>query len=129
MTEPPISWAIIPPSQSPSGHIEVLVSTGTTTITLDALDRIDQRISRGPFSQILPSPNGRFLSFLTGTGSLWVVSADFGRNLSDVNLADLSGDEELLGIPDGAAWCGDNAVVLSWGGKIVVVGPSGACLR
>jgi hypothetical protein len=124
-----MSWAVLPPQQSSSGHIEILISTGTTIVTLDALDRTDQRISRGPFSHILPSPNGRFLTLLTGTGSLWVVSADFGRNLSDVSLADVLEGEETLGIPDEAAWCGDNAIVLSWGGKVVVVGPSGDSLR
>jgi hypothetical protein len=42
LTEPPHSWAIISPDQSTSGHVEVLVSTGNTVITLDALERIDQ---------------------------------------------------------------------------------------
>jgi hypothetical protein len=42
LTEPPHTWTIISPEQSTSGHTEILVSTGTTVITLDALDRIDQ---------------------------------------------------------------------------------------
>jgi hypothetical protein len=33
---------IVSPEQSMSGHTEIIVSTGTTIITLDALDRIDQ---------------------------------------------------------------------------------------
>jgi hypothetical protein len=100
-------------------------------ITLDALERIDQRISRGPFSHILPSPNGRFLALLTATGTLWVVSSDFARSLSEVDISAMGGSEEGEGggIPEQAEWCGDNAVVLCWEGRVVVVGPSGDCLR
>lgn len=32
-------------------------------------------------------------------------------------------------MPEKAEWCGDNAIVLSWGGKVVVVGPGGDSLR
>ena len=149
MTEPPHSWTIISPEQSTSGHTEILVSTGTTIITLDALDRIDQvrhtfphnrapqlqmneianrqRLSRGPFSHILLSPNGRFLALITASNILWVVSADFQRNMSEVDISTI-GDEDL-GRPEKVEWCGDNALVLGWGGKVVVVGPGGDSLR
>lgn len=108
-----------------------MVSLDTTIITLDALERIDQRLSRGPFTHILPSPNGRFLALLTATGSLWVVSSDFSRNLSDVDIGSLGGEIEGEGggLPEQAEWCGDNAVVLGWGGRVVVVGPHGETLR
>jgi hypothetical protein len=33
------------------------------------------------------------------------------------------------GVPEKAEWCGDNAVVLAWGGRVVVVGPSGEYLK
>jgi hypothetical protein len=42
LKEAPHAWTLLPPDQSMSGHVEVLVSTGTTIITLDALERIDQ---------------------------------------------------------------------------------------
>jgi hypothetical protein len=32
-------------------------------------------------------------------------------------------------VPEKAEWCGDNAVVLAWGGRVVVVGPSGEYLK
>ncbi|KAK4687137.1 vacuolar protein sorting-associated protein 16, partial [Tremellales sp. Uapishka_1] len=131
LNEPPNCWAVIPPDHSTSGHVEVLVSTGQTIYTLDALENIDQRISRGPFTHVLPSPNGRFLALLTVTGLLWVVSSDFSRNLSEVDISSLGGEMEGEGggIPEWAEWCGDNAVVLAWGGRVVVVGPAGDCLR
>lgn len=86
-----------------------------------------QRLSRGPFTHIVPSPNAKFLALITAAGHLWVVSADFSRNLSDVELATLG--EEATGVPDQVEWCGDNAVVLAWGGLVVVVGPGGESLK
>ncbi|RSH95606.1 hypothetical protein EHS25_000698 [Saitozyma podzolica] len=131
LKEPPHAWAIIPPDQSTSGHVELLFSPGTTIVTLDALEHIDQRISRGPFSHILLSPNGRFLALITATGLLWVVSADFARNFSEVDISSFgeNANGEGGGVPEKAEWCGDNAVVLAWGGRVVVVGPSGEYLK
>ena len=131
LAEPPHSWAIVPPDQSTSGHIEILISSGTTILTLDALERIDQLLSRGPFTHILLSPNGRFLALVTATDLLWVVSSDFARSLSEVDISGMGGEAEGEGggPPERAEWCGDNAVVLVWGGRVVVVGPGGESLR
>ncbi|KAL1411169.1 Vacuolar protein sorting-associated protein 16 [Vanrija albida] len=134
LSEAPHSWAVIPPEYSASGHVEVLVSTGSTVVTLDALERVDQRISRGPFSHIALSPNGRFLALVTATGMLWVVSSDFARNLSEVDISQFAGSgTDLHGLPDRlperVKWCGDNAVVLSWGGRVVIVGPKGESIQ
>jgi hypothetical protein len=88
-------------------------------------------VSRGPFSHITPSPNGRFLALITATGVLWVVSTDFARSLSEVDISAMGGMEEGEGggIPEQAEWCGDNAVVLRWEGRVVIVGPGGEFLR
>ena len=129
LAELPPCWTLVPPDQSTSGHVEVLISSGSTIITLDALERIDQLISRGPFSHILLSPNGRFLALITTLGTLWVVSSDFARSLSEVEIAQVAGVDPENGQVEKAEWCGDNAVVLAWGGKIVVVGPAGDSLR
>ena len=131
LAEPPHSWAIVPPDQSTSGHIEVLISSGATVLTLDALERIDQLLTRGPFTHIRLSPNGRFLALVTATGLLWVVSSDFARSLSEVAITEMGGEVEGEGggIPERAEWCGDNAVVLGWAGRVVVVGPAGETLR
>ena len=42
---------------------------------------------------------------------------------------DISTIDEDLGIPESIEWCGDNALVLGWGGRVVVVGPGGDSLR
>jgi hypothetical protein len=47
--------------------------------------------------------------------------------MSEVDIGTL-GDEDL-GRPEKVKWCGDNALVLGWGGKVVVVGPGGDSLR
>ncbi|ODN84868.1 hypothetical protein L202_00723 [Cryptococcus amylolentus CBS 6039] len=123
LKELPASWTLLSPDKSPSGHVQVLFSINDTIITLDALERIDQHVSRGPFSQIRISPNGRFLALLTVFNTLWVVSSDLSRNLSEVDVSQW-GD----GQPDRVEWCGDNAVVIAWGGKVAVAGPGGDCL-
>lgn len=130
LNEPPHAWILVPPDQSTSGHVEIVICTSNTVIVLDALERVDQRVTRGPFSHIRLSPNGRFLALITTIGVLWVVSVDFGRSLSEVDISDVAADSlTATGRPDKAEWCGDNALVLVWGGKAVVVGPSGDRLR
>ncbi|RXK39934.1 vacuolar protein sorting-associated protein [Tremella mesenterica] len=126
LRDPPGAWGLVDPERSGSGHVEVLVGSGGTVISLDALERIDQRLSRGPFTHIVPSPNGRFYALTTSTNTLWVVSSDFSRSLSEVDISDFAAG---AGVPDQAEWCGDNAVVLRWGGRVVVVGPNGDSLK
>lgn len=88
-----------------------------------------QHLARGPFTSFRVSPNGKFLAFITASLSLWVVSSDFSRNLSDVDISTLEGNHDASS-PDDVQWCGDHAVVLSWrDGRVVVVGPGGDGLR
>lgn len=47
--------------------------------------------------------------------------------MSEVDIGGLT--DEDLGRPERMEWCGDNALVLAWGGKVVVVGPEGNSLR
>jgi hypothetical protein len=47
--------------------------------------------------------------------------------MSEVDLNEISDDG--LGHPEKVEWCGDNALVLAWGGRVVVVGPGGNSLR
>lgn len=54
------------------------------------------------------------------------MSSDFSRNLSEVDIGELS---DNAGLPEKVEWCGDNAVVLGWGGKVIVVGPAGDSLK
>lgn len=56
-----------------------------------------------------------------------MVSSDFSRNLSDVSLSSLPSSSEHP-LPDQAAWCGDNAVALVHGSRVIIVGPGGDSL-
>lgn len=126
LTDPPSAWTLVPPEQSTTGELQILFSTEQTIVLLDLTERMDQRITKGPFSHIILSPNGRFFALVTITGLLWVVSVDFGRSLSEVDVSQM--DDEG-GVPDQAEWCGDNAVGLVWKGRLAVVGPGGDCLK
>lgn len=171
LTDLPLSWTLLSPDQSPTGHIQVLVATSSssssftstspsipssTVLSLDELDRVDQHLSKGPFTHIRASPNGRFLALLTERNTLWVVTSDFARNLSEVDVGvnmtgnenereaangysldynegvggDEHGDKVKGGVPEMMEWCGNDAVTLSWpGGQVSVVGPQGDALK
>ncbi|KAG6377543.1 Vps16, C-terminal region-domain-containing protein [Boletus reticuloceps] len=49
LSEPPHAWAVIPPDQNISRHVEVLLSVETTILAVDNLESLDQRVARGPF--------------------------------------------------------------------------------
>jgi hypothetical protein len=105
-----------------SRHVEVLLSTEQTIFTVDNLENIDQRLSRGPFTHISPSPNGKFLALLTFTGTLWVVSTDFQRNILEFETTQVAGVE---GSVQQVEWCGNDAIILTWPDLLLLVGPSG----
>lgn len=42
LTQPPFAWAVIPPDQTTSRHVEVLLSVESTIFTVDNLESIDQ---------------------------------------------------------------------------------------
>ncbi|CAG8500529.1 11622_t:CDS:10 [Diversispora eburnea] len=83
LNEPPHSWAVIPPQYTLSRHVEVLLATGSTILTVDAKEAQDQLLQQGPFTKMAVSPNGIFLALFTSDGKLWVVSTDFQKNLSE----------------------------------------------
>lgn len=130
ISEAPNCWTAIPPEESASRQVEVLLSFSDTLVLLDALDAQDQHLQYGPYSHILPSPNGRFVALVTFSSNpapkseLRVVSADFTKTLSTYDLS-----VEGEGTPDQACWCGSNTVLLSWGSDVVMVGPYGDVLR
>ncbi|KAF6745417.1 vacuolar assembling/sorting protein VPS16 [Ephemerocybe angulata] len=122
LSEPPHAWSIIPPDLNISRHVEVLLSTETTIFTVDNLENVDQRLSRGPFTHISPSPNGKFLALLTFTGTLWVVSSDFQRNITEF---ETTGIPEAEGSVQQLEWCGNDALIVTWTNLVLLVGPSG----
>nr|ASF90210.1 hypothetical protein SPAR04372 [Bartheletia paradoxa] len=120
----PHCWSVIPPDQSEAGVAQVLVSTGETILTVDSIECIEQNISLGPFTHLAPSPSGKFVALHSASGFLHVVSVDFQRSLSQFNTV----DNGPGGLPEQVEWCGDHAVVLKWGGKVMLVGPFGGSI-
>ncbi|CAO1620419.1 unnamed protein product [Parajaminaea phylloscopi] len=182
----PSSWTFIPPYAASSGLLEVLLSppsppesrpprsgppgSGSSTPastqkayepgTVMSLDSVsgcnDMRLTRGPFSSISASPNGKLLALLvTNEKKLWVVSADFQRSLSEFDVTTCDAYQEadrvrraghehgnghgpgidaaLGGIASTGirqiAWCGNNTVALAFDCQVVMVGPFGESLQ
>ncbi len=126
LSHPPQSWTVIPPDQNISRHVEVLLSVESTIYSVDNLENLDQRISRGPFTHMAPSPNGKSLALLTHSGLLWVVSTDFQRSLAEF---DTTGVVGASGDVHQVEWCGNDAVLVTWRGVAVLVGPFGDTLQ
>jgi hypothetical protein len=84
-------------------------------------------LSRGPFSYISPSPNGKSLALLTDAGLLWVVSSDFQRPLAefDTTTAGAMDGEKVMQVE----WCGNDAILVVWETISILVGPFGDVLR
>lgn len=156
----PDCWCVVPPDVSSSRGTEVLLAKGETVWRLDEIDCVDQvrislrasalvlhtatmlimpmfsrpqRLSRGPYLSITPSPSGRFLALLCASPSssppqLWVTSSDFSRSFSDVALTSEMSEGEK-GRPRLLEWCGSNSVVVAWERTVVMVGPYGETLK
>lgn len=126
MSEPPHAWTIIPPDFTISRHVEVLLSVESSILSVDNLESIDQRLSRGPFSHMSASPNGKSLAMLMVSGTLWVVSTDFQRNLAEFDTSQVVGGD---GPVRQVEWCGNDAILVTWDGLAVLVGPFGDTLQ
>ncbi|KAG5732305.1 Vacuolar protein sorting-associated protein 16 like protein [Termitomyces sp. T112] len=126
LTEPPHVWSVIPPDVNISRHVEVLLSVDSTILSVDNLEVVDQRISRGPFTHISPSPNGKALALLTLSGLLWAVSTDFQRSMAEF---DTNTVYEAEGPVRQVEWCGNDAILVTWDTLVVLVGPYGDTLK
>lgn len=109
-------WGVLSAIFTQSQTLEVLVSTGETVILLDGLDSQDQNVSSGPFAAISPSPNGQFLALMTHDGRVLVASSDFSRVFIEHTVEAAIGTSQVC-------WCGSDAVLLSDGSGIKVLGP------
>ncbi len=126
LSQPPHSWAVIPPDLTISRHVEVLLSVDATVYSVDTLESTDQRLSRGPFTHLSPSPNGKSLALLTFSGTLWVVSTDFQRSLAEFDTTTVPG---TVGDIRQVEWCGNDAVLVTWDTMVLLVGPFGDTLQ
>ncbi|KAF9219507.1 vacuolar assembling sorting protein VPS16 [Gyrodon lividus] len=124
LSEPPHAWAVIPPDHNISRHVEVLLSIENTILAVDNLESMDQRIARGPFLRVSPSPNGKLLALLNYHDLLWVVSTDFQRSLAEFDTQTAGAEGPVHQVE----WCGNDAILVTWNNLAVLVGPSGDTL-
>ncbi|KAJ3415205.1 hypothetical protein HDV05_005345 [Chytridiales sp. JEL 0842] len=122
LQDQPHSWAIIPPHQTLSRHLEVLIAVDHTVIQVDATNVVDQRLENGPYIRMALSPNGKFLALYNAEGRVWVVSSDFQKHLADFPTNSTIPPLQM-------AWCGSDAVVLHWEDTVLVVGPFGDWIK
>jgi hypothetical protein len=109
-----------------SRHVEVLLSVDATILSVDNLECVDQRLSRGPFIHVSPSPNGKALALLTFSGTLWVVSTDYQRSMAEFETTTVAGAE---GSVRQVEWCGNDAILVTWETLVLLVGPFGDTLQ
>ena len=116
------AWSLIPPGQTLSRSVEVLLAIGQTIYVVDATEAEDRILQNGPFKHVSVSPNGRFVTLYTEDGKVWVISSDFQNKLSEY-------DSKAKTVPKDVQWCGNNSVVLAWEDEVHMVGPNGAALK
>ena len=98
------------------------MSVESTIYTVDSLESADQRLARGPFTHVSPSPNGKSLALLTLSGLLWVVSTDFQRSMAEF---DTKCVVEAEGPVRQVVWCGNDAILVNWENTVSLIGPFG----
>ncbi|RIB09211.1 Vps16, C-terminal region-domain-containing protein, partial [Gigaspora rosea] len=122
LDDPPHSWTLIPPQYTLSRHVEVLLATGSTILTVDVIETQNQFLQQGPFTKMDVSPNGKFLALFTNEGKLMVISTDFQKNLSEFATKAQDPPQQLV-------WCGIDSVVLYWDNLLLMIGPFGDWVR
>jgi hypothetical protein len=62
MSAPPHFWNVIPPDQTISRHVEVLLALDSTILSVDNLESVDQVRGLIPYYPFPHSPQPEFLS-------------------------------------------------------------------
>ncbi|CAG8511137.1 12226_t:CDS:10 [Acaulospora morrowiae] len=122
LNDPPHSWTVIPPQYTLSRHVEVLLATGSTILTVDAKESQEQPFNQGPFTKMAVSPNGAFLALFTNDGKLLVVSTDFQKIFTEFPTNSQASPKQLV-------WCGTDSVVLYWDQIVLMIGPFGGYIK
>lgn len=65
------------------------------------------------------------LALMTFNGLLWVVSTDFQHNRLEYDTSALSVEGKVSQVE----WCGNDAILLTWEGMALLVGPSNDSLK
>jgi hypothetical protein len=109
------AWTLIPPQDSLSRSVEVLLAIRDTVFVADATDCDDRGLDAGPFRHVAVSPNGRRVALYTDDGKVWVISSDFQNRIMEY-------DSKVKTVPKDLQWCGNDAVALAWEDEVHLVG-------
>lgn len=113
------SWTLIPPGDSLSRSVEVLLAIGKSLYVVDSTDAEDRGLDRGPFQHIAVSPNGRYVALYTEDEKVWVVTSDFQNRLLEYS-------SRVQTTPKDLQWCGNDAVALAWEDEVHLIGFNGS---
>ncbi|KAL4852826.1 hypothetical protein ACK3TF_006093 [Chlorella vulgaris] len=116
--------AVIPPSVSSSGALEVIAAVEDSVRVVDASEALPTPVFEGPILRLAVSPCGRFVAGYGQDGTIHVWSADLSEVVTRVGLAETELDlVNSLGaeavpdtLPEQVVWCGSDAVLLFWEG-------------
>ena len=59
-----------------------LTASGSIVV-VDQQSAQDQQVATGPFTRLAVSPTGSLIACFSASGTLWVMSTDFTKNLSE----------------------------------------------
>ncbi|EFN53979.1 hypothetical protein CHLNCDRAFT_135924 [Chlorella variabilis] len=116
--------AVIPPSASSSGALELIAAVEDTVRVIDANEALPTPVFEGPILRLAVSPCGKFVVGYGQDGTIHVWSSDLSEVMTRVGLAETELDlVDSLGadavpdtLPDQLVWCGSDAVLLFWEG-------------
>jgi hypothetical protein len=125
------AMTIIPPLQSRSGFLEVILGTSNSTAVVVhehgdetiTEDQVLQTSISAPIIKLSVSPNGRFIACYRKDGFLTVMASNFSAKVIDF-------DTQSASKPVAIEWCGKDSVVMQWRNTgLVMVGPFGDWLN
>ncbi|KAI9890737.1 MAG: hypothetical protein M1814_003667 [Vezdaea aestivalis] len=113
------SWTIIPPANTMSRSVEVLLSIDSTVHVVDPTESEDRMLQNGPFSHIAVSSNGDYTALHAEDGKLWIIRSDFQEKLGEY-------DPKIKTPVSDMQWSGNDAVILAWEDELHIVGLDGS---
>jgi hypothetical protein len=113
---------LIPPAQTLSRSVEVLLAINQTIFVVDSTEAEDRALPNGPFKHVSVSPNGLYVSLYTEDGKVWVITADFQNKIGEY-------ESKAKTVPKDVQWCGNDSVVLAWEDEVHMIGLKGAVLK
>jgi hypothetical protein len=107
--EKDIGMSVIPPEQSVTGVVEVVLSVPQSkSIFLVSKEKCrNMDVDNGPHLRVEVSPSGDAIATFTDNGGVWVVKSDFTEKNPEFGTKSSAPPYQM-------AWCGEDCVCLYW---------------